>query len=289
MPRGELADPCVLNAVRILILIYMQVLPLCSISLSDCWSLLQQSQPFNQKIIKVEGFKSLELRGVSSREPSNEPLMMRDGLVLHLIRGEAVVLRTADCAQDQTRLRGACCGEIILLEEPFDHARLIICVIDCKLSRQTDRFAITAQHAHAEAMEGAHRYVARAFTDHLLKACTHLCRRLVGERHRQDAPWGDPLVFNEPGDPVRDDACLPRARASENKERAGGGRYRPPLDLIEWTEDALLERGLARPFGDAVACRGGLERGVCRWIRGEVHPLILPPSTSQPRICSGAE
>ena len=61
--------------------------------------------------------------------------MMRDGLVLHLIRGEAVVLRTADCAQDQSRLRGACCGEVILLEEPLDDACLIICVIDRKLSR----------------------------------------------------------------------------------------------------------------------------------------------------------
>ena len=89
--------------------------------------------------------------------------------------------------------------------------------------------------------------------------------------------------------PVRDDACLPRARASENEERAGGGGYCAALDLIEWTEDALLERGLARPFGDAVACWGGLERGVCGWIRGEVHAMILPPSTSQPMICSGAE
>ena len=138
-------------------------------------------------------------------------------------------------------------------------------------------------------MKGAHRNVARAFPDHLLKARTHLGRRLVGERHRQDAPRGDPLVLNEPGDPVRDDPCLPRARAGENKERTRGGRYRPPLDLIEWTEDAFFERGLARPFGDAVACRGGLERGVCRWIRGEVHPLILPPSTSQPWICSGTD
>ena len=61
--------------------------------------------------------------------------MMRDRLVLHLIGSEAVVLRTADRAQNQTRLRGARCGEVILLEEPFDHAYLIICVIDRKLSR----------------------------------------------------------------------------------------------------------------------------------------------------------
>ena len=59
MPRGELANPGVLDTVRILILIHVQVLPLGAIPLGDRWRLLKQAESFNEEIIKVERIETL--------------------------------------------------------------------------------------------------------------------------------------------------------------------------------------------------------------------------------------
>ena len=105
MPCSELANPGVLDAVRILILIHVQVLPLGAIPLGDRWCLLQQAESFNEEIIKVERIEALQLFRVATRKASNQPLMVRHRLILHLVRSEAVVLGATDRAEDQARLR----------------------------------------------------------------------------------------------------------------------------------------------------------------------------------------
>ena len=103
--RCQLANPCILNTVRILVLINVQVLPLRAVSLGDCGRLLQQPQSLNQQIVKVERLESLQLLRVSARKPGDQPLMVRDGQVVHLIGTEPIVLRPTNCAEDQARLR----------------------------------------------------------------------------------------------------------------------------------------------------------------------------------------
>jgi hypothetical protein len=159
--------------------------------------------------VKVEGVEALQLGGIATGKASDEALVMRDRAILHLLGGKAIVLSTADGAKDQARLRLARCGEVILFQEPLDHACLIIGVIDGETLRQSDRFAVTAQHAGAEAVEGAHRHIACRLADHLVQAIAHLRGRLVREGHRKDLPRGDPLMLNQPGDAVRDHPRLP--------------------------------------------------------------------------------
>ena len=105
MPRGEFSNPGVLDTVRILILIHVQVLPLGAIPLGDRWCLLKQAESFNEEIIKVERIEALQLLRVAARKASNQPLMVCYRLILHLVRGEAVVLGATDRAKDQARLR----------------------------------------------------------------------------------------------------------------------------------------------------------------------------------------
>ena len=71
MPCGQLANPGVLNTVRILILIHVQVLPLGSIPLSDRWRLLKQAESFNEEIVKVERVETLQLLRVATRKAGN--------------------------------------------------------------------------------------------------------------------------------------------------------------------------------------------------------------------------
>ena len=83
----------------------MQVLPLGAIPLGDRWRLLQQAESFNEEIIKVKRIKTLQLLRVAASKAGNEPLMVRHRLVLHLVRGETIVLGATDRAEDQARLR----------------------------------------------------------------------------------------------------------------------------------------------------------------------------------------
>ena len=209
MFRGELPHPGVLDAVRVLVLIDMEVLPLRSIAVCNSGCLLQKAQPLEEEVVEVEGVEALQLGCVAPRKPSDEALVMRDRAVFHLLGGKAVVLSAADGAKDQTWFRLARCRKVVLFQEPLDHARLVIGVVDGEALRQTDRLTVAAQHAGAEAMEGAHRYVACRLADHLVQAIAHLGGGLVREGHRKDLPRSDPLVLDQPGDAVGDDAGLP--------------------------------------------------------------------------------
>ena len=130
VPGGKLPYPGVLDAVGVLILVNVQVLPLRAVTVSNGGCLLQQAQPFEEQVVKVEGVKALQLGGIATGKSSDEALVMRDRAILHLLCGETVVLGTADGSKDQTWLRFACCGKVILLEKPLDHPRLVIGVID---------------------------------------------------------------------------------------------------------------------------------------------------------------
>ena len=128
--RSELPHPVVLDAVRVLVLINVQVLPLGAIAICNGRRLLQQAQPFEEQIIEVECVEALQLGGIATSKASDEALVMRDRAILHLLGGEAIVLRAADSTEDQARLRLARCGEVILFQEPLDDARLIVGVVD---------------------------------------------------------------------------------------------------------------------------------------------------------------
>ena len=134
---------------------------------------------------------------------------MGDSAILHLVGGQTIILGPTNSAQDQARLRLPRRRKVVLFQEPLDHPRLIISVIDREALGQPDRFAIAAQHSRAEAVEGAHRYVACRLANHLVQAVAHLGGGLVGEGHGEDLPRGDALMLNQPGDAVRDHPRLP--------------------------------------------------------------------------------
>ena len=206
---GEFTDPVVLNAVGVLILIDVQELPLRSVAISDGGCLLQKAQPLEEEVVEVERIEALQLGGIATGKASDKALVMGDRTVLHLLGGETVVLGAADGAKDKARLRLAGCGQVVLFQESLDHARLVIGVIDGESLGQSDRFAVAAQHAGAEAVEGAHRHVACRLADHLVQSISHLGGGLVREGHRENLPRGDALMLNEPGDAMRDHARLP--------------------------------------------------------------------------------
>lgn len=142
---------------------------------------------------------------------------MGDRTVFHLFCTETIVLRAADSAEDKARLRLASRRQVVLFQEPLDHARLIIGVVDGEALRESNRLAVAPQHPRTKAMERAHGNVARRLTDHLVKTVAHLGGGLVGEGHGKDLPRGDALVLDQPGDAVRDHPRLPRAGTGKHQ------------------------------------------------------------------------
>ena len=67
-------------------------------------------------------------------------------------------------------------------------------------------------------------------------AMAHFLGRLVGEGGGKDLPRRNAVLADEPGDPVSNDACFPRAGAGNDQERPIGRGYGFALLGIEGLE-----------------------------------------------------
>ena len=104
---------------------------------------------------------------------------------------------------------------------PFSR-RLIAASWSCEsriwnAARQAGFARVRAQHAVAQAVEGADPHAARVDRHHRADARQHLARRLVGEGDREDARGRDAPALDQPGDARGQDAGLAAARAGEDQ------------------------------------------------------------------------
>jgi hypothetical protein len=155
-------------------------------------------------------------------------------LQVELLRIEHVIFRPRDAAKDDAR------GELLVVEtealhDAFDHGLLValivddefFCVPDWRLARggrgNLQGFNVAAQDAHAERMECGDDGLGDAESaDQFFDALAHFGGGLVCEGHREDGFRHHPLVLDEVGDAVGDDARLAAARAGEDQHRALG-------------------------------------------------------------------
>ena len=124
---------------------------------------------------------------------------------------------------------------------------LVLVVVDHEVPGQAGRRRLPAEDAHAQAVEGRDPALHGRAGEQRLRARLHLPRRLVGEGDGQDALRGHPLVEDEVGDPMGDDAGLAAPGAGEDEDGPLARQHRLPLLRVQPREQwGLLDRGFSR-------------------------------------------
>lgn len=95
---------------------------------------------------------------------------------------------------------------------------------------------VRAQQAVRQTVEGADPHAALAGAHQLGDTVAHLCRRLVGERHRHDGVRRAVFYALQPGDTVNQHARLTTARPSQHQQVGARGGNRVTLFVIKAVE-----------------------------------------------------
>ncbi len=244
----ESADPQVLRAVRVLVLVDVQVAPAIVVVGEHARRLLEQPHGLVQQVVEVERALLAQPRLVALVGAGRDLLVVTARHLRGLCGREQVVLPAADLAQDCLRLELARADQLEVAHDQLHRRRLVVGVVDGEARVDADGRSVAPQHARAQRMEGAHGHFARALPDERQDACAHLCRGLVGERHGQDLPRLDVPDTDQVGDAVREDARLARAGAGEDQQRA---LRRGHCARLLWVEAADHLRGERLAIGAA--------------------------------------
>ena len=234
---GELACDLVLGHVRVLELVDHDVDEPLLVLRPRLRRLAEQVDRPPQQVVEVHGAAAFE-RGLVLDEHAVDDLVVLAGRPCEALRPEQLRLRGADRGEDGAR-RVAFGVDVDLLHGLLDQADLVVGVHDDELFRDADSLAVAAQNHGAEAVEGARREVLGALAQQPREPFAHLPRRAVRERHGGDAPRAHADFLHEIGDPMGDDARLPRAGARDDQEGS--------LDVLDG-----FPLGRVEPFAEGV-------------------------------------
>ena len=139
---------------------------------------------------------------------------MRAVLVVGVIGGLRQlprILETAFCRRDARQQRArivAARVNVGQLHRRFDGVNLVVLVVDRKVAVKAHPLAMPSQDTRADGVKRPHGDGLAGTHHQAVQALPHLPRRLVGERHREDAPGGDAALFHQVGDTVGDNPRL---------------------------------------------------------------------------------
>ena len=234
--------PQVLGAVRVLVLVDVEVVPAFLVVGEDLGPLLEEPHGLGEQVVEVERGRRAEALGVARVGLRELRLEVAARDLVGLDGADELVLPAADGTEDGGRAQLAGPGELEVAEDLADERGLVVGVVDDEAGVDADRGAVAPQHARAERVERAHRDVAALLADEPEDALAHLGGGLVRERDREDPPRGHAAHADEVGDPVRQHAGLAGARAREDEQRSLGRRDRTRLLGVEARDDGLGTR-----------------------------------------------
>ena len=145
--------------------------------------------------------------------------LLVEGIVgLDLMRAQALLLGVVDEILQVLR-RILLVVDVGRLHHPLDGRELVGLIEDLEALRQPGVAEMGAQHAVAQAVEGADPHRARADRQHGAKTGLHFLGGLVGEGHRQDAGRAHVALLDQPGDARGEHARLAGTRPRQNEGR----------------------------------------------------------------------
>ena len=269
--RGEGADPQVLRAVRVLVLVDVEVAPLVLVLGEDGGRLLEQPDAFEQEVVEVERVRLAQALLVAGREAGDHPLAVVRGLFDEEGRIEHLVLGPADRAEDRARAEFPGERQVLLFEDLLHQGLLIVGVVDDEPPADPDRLALLAKDTGIQRVERPRLDVPAGLADQRDDPLAELGRRPVGERDGEDLPRSHAVHADEVRDPVGEDPGLARSGAGEDQQRALGGRDGPCLLGIEGLDDLVGPLLAARRDHRRV---GGRDRD--GWVVAETRRVAHP-------------
>ena len=197
----ERCDEFVLRVVDVLVFIDEHVAKLVLVARARFDVFFQQLDRATDQIVEIEavGFTQTALvlavdRGIAFADERRVRRFV-------LIGREQLVLRLGDFTE--CRIRSDLAFVVIEIVQNVANDRFLIGIIhDGEVRSDPDLLAVATQHAHADRMERADPQIFCNRADHLLEARFHFARRLVRERHGQNAIGKNLLLVEQVRDPV---------------------------------------------------------------------------------------
>ena len=211
--RGERLDPQVLGAVRVLVLVDVEVAPALLVLGEDVGRLVEQADGLEQQVVEVERPGGLEALLVAGREAGDRPFPVVRGVLAQERRVEHLVLGAADRAEHRARAELAGQRQVLLAQDLLHQRLLVVRVVDHEPAVDADRRPVLAEDAGAQRVERARLDLATALADEADDPVAELGGGLVRERDGQDPPRRHVLDADQVGDPVGEHAGLAGARA----------------------------------------------------------------------------
>ncbi|MCY1232754.1 hypothetical protein D9M72_452660 [compost metagenome] len=213
---GQQLEPLVLQHVGVLELVDQHVAEAVLVMLADGVVVAQQFVAAQQQLGEVDHAFALALQVVGGVEVDKALVEVVVGLDVG--RAQALLLGVVDEVL-QVLGRVLLIIDIERLEQPLERRELVLAVQDGKGLGQARVAEMRAQHAVAQAVEGADPHAAGVDRQHRRQPRLHFLGGLVGKGHRQDARRRDPAVLDQPGDARGQHAGLAAARARQDQRR----------------------------------------------------------------------
>ena len=291
MARGEGPNPQVLGAVRVLVLVHVEVAPAFLVAGEDGGDLVEQSDRVEQDVVEVESAQLCEAGLVDPGQPGDLAFVVVQGALGQGSAVEHLVLGPADCAQDGGRPKLAGGRQVLFLEDLLHQGLLVVAVVDHEAPIESDGRPIAPERPGTDGMERPALDLASGFADEGDDALAELARRAIGEGHGQDLPGPHAEHADQVGDPMGQDPGLAAAGPGQDQQRSVGRGHRPRLFRIQTRHDLLgqgsrrgrvgpgLATGLGFPSSRrqisvtarAVAASGASSTPVARPVEEQLH------------------
>ena len=231
---NQFTHQLVLGVVGVLILVHEDVAELAAVVVGDFGELLQQEDGAANQVVKVEGVggaQTLRVDGVN----------LRDCLLVRVIASHAgcvrfgtdqFVLQRGDTVAHG--LGGELLGvQVELFDDEAQQALRVGRIVDGEGGLQAQGGGLTAQHAHAEAVEGRNPHVLGARANQCLDTFTHFGSSLVGEGDGENLAGGRAVGCEQVGDAVGEHAGLAGACARDDEQGRAGVQHGFFLAFVE--------------------------------------------------------
>ena len=218
MRPHQLPHERILGVVGVLVFVHQNMPEFTAIVVCDFGKLLEQKHGFANEVVKVEGVRGAKALGIDG-------VNLRDSLFPRVIRGRRTVFFGAHQLVFEGRnpvpygLGGKLFGvQVQLFDNEREQALRIRRIVDREGGFEPECLGFSAQHAHAETVEGGNPHVLCARADQRLDALTHFRRSLVREGDGENLPGSCPTGCEQMGDAVRQHAGFARPGPGDDQQ-----------------------------------------------------------------------
>ena len=222
MRPHQLPHERVLGVVGVLVFVHQNMPEFTAIIVCDFGELLEQKHGFADEVVKVEGVRGAKALGIDG-------VNLRDSFFPRIIRGcRAVFFGAHQLVFEGGNpvphgLGGKLFGvKVQLFDNEREQALRIRRIIDSEGRFEPKCLSFSAQHTHAEAVEGGNPHVLCARADQRLDALTHFRCGLVREGDGENLPGGCPPGCEQMGDAVRQHASFARPGSGDDQQGRTG-------------------------------------------------------------------